>query len=574
MRNYERIFPKEVPPPKRWNLLRKMDYMRIRIFLIHNWPEIIFVIFALVFSFWLMTKTFGSNPQAGTITIAAKAYSDFAANIPLIRSFSQGANFPPQYPLFPGEPIRYHFLFYLLVGLLEKGGIPLGWALNLPSILSFFALLLLIYSLTLLLFRSRAVAFLSILFFLFNGSFGFYYFFQKHPFSLLQSLWDILNTQTFSAFGPYDQSPVTAFWNLNIYTNQRHFASGLFFVLLVLYILFRFQKKKRAISYKSVLLLSMIVGFLPFWHATCFLMSIVILAGFFLFVSRHRRVVLILITALLLALPQFLYLSGSGGTSGFHFYPGYLIHPNLSLQSFLRFWLLNLGLAFFLIPLGVFFAPKLAKQVFLVVLPVFILGNLFQFSPDIAVNHKFFNLFLILGNMFTAYFLLLTWRKNIFLKGLSLLLIFFLTLSGVIDFFAIKNDRFYTISDAPHNPDVSWIEKNTPPSSVFLNSTYLYHPASLAGRKIFLGWPYFSWSAGYDTDKRGRIFRFLFQERSLPKLCQDLKRNGIGYIAIDKQTSLNPDYPVISPIFEQQFVRLYLNKQTSFAIYGREESCQ
>lgn len=540
---------------------------------IKNWPEITFVIFALVFSFWLMTKTFGSNPQDGTITVAAKAYSDFAANLPLIRSFSWGENFPPEYPLFPGEPIRYHFLFYFLVGLLEKVGFPLGWALNLPSVLGFSALLLMIYFLAKLLFKSRLVAFLSVFFFLFNGSFGFYYFFQNHPFSLPQTIFDILKTPEFSAFGPYDKSPVTAFWNLNIYTNQRHFASGLFLALLPLYLFLRARQRKKPLSLKTLILLGVVVGLLPFWHATGFIMSLIILVGLFFFLPQRRQIFLVVLIGLFFAFPQLLYLNQAGGVSSFRWHPGYLTANDLSFFNFLRFWLLNLGLGFFLIPLGVLFAPKDTRKVFWIILPIFLLGNFFQFSPDIAINHKFFNLFLIISNMFVASFLVILWRKRFFLKPLIVILVFFLTFSGIIDFFAIKNDRLYKILDAPANPDVAWIKNSTPPSSVFLNSSYLYHPASLAGRKIFLGWPYFPWSAGYDTDKRGLILRKLYQEVDFLKLCQDLKENGIDYIANEKQTTLNPDFPLISLIFEEKFTQLYFNPKTSFTIYGRRESC-
>src|SRR5574340_918749 len=99
-------------------------------------PEICLSIAAFCFSVWLMFHTF--SYQSGSMLIAIKAWSDFASHIPLIRSFSLGNNFPPEYPIFPGEPIRYHFLFYLLVGLLEKAGLRIDWALNLPSALSFF----------------------------------------------------------------------------------------------------------------------------------------------------------------------------------------------------------------------------------------------------------------------------------------------------------------------------------------------------------------------------------------------------------------------------------------------------
>ena len=73
--------------------------------------QLVFFIFLLGFAWALMWKTFRVN-QAGNLEIATKVWSDFAATIPLIRSFSLGDNFPPQYPLFAGPPIRYHFLFF------------------------------------------------------------------------------------------------------------------------------------------------------------------------------------------------------------------------------------------------------------------------------------------------------------------------------------------------------------------------------------------------------------------------------------------------------------------------------
>ena len=76
--------------------------------------------------------------EKGVMEISSKAWSDFANHIPLIRSFSLGNNFPPQYPLFAGPPIRYHFLFYAFAGFLEKTGIRIDYALNIPSILGFF----------------------------------------------------------------------------------------------------------------------------------------------------------------------------------------------------------------------------------------------------------------------------------------------------------------------------------------------------------------------------------------------------------------------------------------------------
>ena len=121
----------------------------------NHYIEITLIIFTLSFSFWLMFKTFSYSDDS--MLIAVKAWSDFGSHIPLIRSFSFGSNLPIEYPIFPGEPIKYHFLFYFLVGMLEKIGIRIDYALNIPSAFSFFLLLLSVYFLAKLLFKSKIV---------------------------------------------------------------------------------------------------------------------------------------------------------------------------------------------------------------------------------------------------------------------------------------------------------------------------------------------------------------------------------------------------------------------------------
>ena len=132
-----------------------------------NLLEICLAVFSFLFSSWLMFSTFGY--KNGQMLIATKAWSDFASTIPLIRSFSLGFNFPPQYPLFPEEPIHYHFLFYFLVGFLEKLGVRIDYSLNILSTFGFFSLLIMIYLLAKKLFHSKFVGILSVIFFLFNG---------------------------------------------------------------------------------------------------------------------------------------------------------------------------------------------------------------------------------------------------------------------------------------------------------------------------------------------------------------------------------------------------------------------
>lgn len=533
--------------------------------------EISLLIFSLAFSSWLMFHTFSYSH--GNILIATKAWSDFSANIPLIRSFSFGSNFPPQYPLFPGQPIRYHFIFYMLAGFLEKIGIRIDYALNILSIIGFCGLLMMLYFLGKLLFKSKAVGVLSALLFLFNGSLSFLYFFHKYPLSR-NTMSQIVTNQQFPSFGPYDSGIVSAFWNLNIYTNQRHlaFAHGLSLGLIFILISFAIQKKKMPI-WLSVLL-GIGLGMFFFFHIAVFLMTTIVLCIIFIFFPALRLPgFIILFIAGICTLPQYFYYKSASSSALLTFTPGYLIHDHLNVINFFTCWIANLGLHFFLIPLGFIIAPKTAKKIFLAILPIFFIGNLFQFSPEMAANHKFFSYFILIGEMFSAYFLVWLWKKSKYIKPLVLISCFFLIFSGLIDFFPVYNDNQLSIADYPQNPSIAWIMKNTSPASVFLNTAYIFDNASIAGRKIFFGWPYFSWSAGYDTNTRGKNMGEMLGATDKISSCRLLKHNNISYIEINQSGFTDPNVPHISSVYSQKFSAVYHNDSQQYTIYDVAKSC-
>lgn len=513
------------------------------------------------------------NYKDGVFYIATKAWSDFAAHIPLIRSFSWGKNFPPEYPIFSGEPIRYHFLFYAFVGFLEKLSLPIDWALNIPSIFSFTFLLVAIFYFAYFLFKNKLVSLLSVLFFLFNSSLSFVYFFKDRQIFSLKIFSEIISNQTFPAFAPYDKSLISGgFWNLNVFTNQRHFALPLV-ILLTLVLLVLQDIKKHRLSWLKAFLYGLVIGLLPFLHGGVFIMALAVFGSIFLLFGQRKKVAYLLLIAFFVSLPQIAYLKSGQTSGGIKLTPGYLVFRYLTPFTFLRYWFLNLGLGFFLIPLGLLLSSRFAKKTFLAFCSVFMVGNLFQFGPDIATNHKFFNLWIIIGNMFIAYALYSIWKRSRRIKIFIPALILFLTLSGVIDFFAIKNDASATVADIQKNPDIAWIKNNTARDAVFLNSSYLYHPANLAGRKIFLGWPYFPWSAGYDTNKRETSRKKILGATTANKkvVCEDLKINGILFVSLGKK-----DTQEFKPNFlfwENNFVRIYNNSLSGLVIYDVNKSC-
>lgn len=104
---------------------------------------------------WLLFSTLGY--YNGSFQFGIKSWSDFGANLSLAQCFALGDNFPSEHPFFPGEPLRYHFLFWFQAANLSFLGLNLVWGINLLSLFSLMALLILIMTFTELLFGSRIV---------------------------------------------------------------------------------------------------------------------------------------------------------------------------------------------------------------------------------------------------------------------------------------------------------------------------------------------------------------------------------------------------------------------------------
>lgn len=532
--------------------------------------EVFILVLLFGLSIFLMWKTFRVDPE-GNMQISTKLWSDFAATIPLIRSFSLGANFPPQYPIFAGPPIRYHFLFFILVGFLEKIGIPIDWALNVPSAISFLLLLSLVYLLAKEVFKKKAVGLVSVLLFLFNGSFSFIEFFKQHPVSL-QTPTEIFTNSAFPSFGPYDGKLISAFWNLNIFTNQRHLALGYAGFLFLLLFIYKANKNPKRLSLGRIITAGIAVGLFPFIHLPVFGMMGIALIAFFLIYPRLRlKIFCVGLIAVALAIPQLIFMGASQVKTPL-LNPGYLAGID-SFLFFTKYWFFNLGLTLILAPIGFALAKKAQRKILMPFILLFFVGNTFQFSPEIAANHKFFNLFVIGVNMFTAYFLVHLWQRVHLGKIAVIVLTFFLTLSGIIDFFPTINGPMLKVADIPNEKTASFIAQKTPKNATFLNAFFLYDPASLAGRKIYLGWPYFAWSAGYDTlARKEKMQSFLDPTAGKNALCDSLKEEGIDFIELKNPTPLENTFINYS-FFKDNFARIHFSRTENLSIYDVNQSC-
>ena len=180
---------------------------------------------------WMMFASF--NAKEGKLLIANAEYSDFGPNTALIQSFAVGHNFPTEYPHFSGDRIRYHFLFYFQAGNLEFLGLNPAWSLNLLSISTIVAMLVIVMTLGEVLFNSRAVGRVGSLLFFFFGSLSYVPFLQKQA-SVRAAIEAITHQRDYlKTIFPY-RGEDWGTWSQVTYLNQRHFAIAIGILLLVL----------------------------------------------------------------------------------------------------------------------------------------------------------------------------------------------------------------------------------------------------------------------------------------------------------------------------------------------------
>ena len=197
-----------------------------------------------VFSCWLMFSTL-SFPN-GDFQFGYKSWSDFGANLSVSQSFIFGHNFPSDHPFFPGEILRYHFLFWFQSANLSFLGLSLVAAVNLLSILSMMSVAILIMAFAERVFGSRNVGRIAAaLFFVGSSSLSYIPFLYSHA-SLGEALSAILKTTQFLNSGfPYRGEGWGAL-TVDIYANQRHLASGIGLLFVVLIFLVGFFQHKRS----------------------------------------------------------------------------------------------------------------------------------------------------------------------------------------------------------------------------------------------------------------------------------------------------------------------------------------
>jgi DNA-binding beta-propeller fold protein YncE len=548
---------------------------------------------------WMMFASF--NSSGSKLQISNPQYSDFGPNTAIMQSFAVGHNFPTEYPHFSGDRIRYHFLFYFQAGNLEFLGLNPAWSLNLLSIVTLVAMLILAMTLGEVVFNSRAVGRLGSLLFFFFGSLSYVPFLHRQG-SVRAAIQAIRQQREFlPSIFPY-RGELWGTWSQVTYLNQRHFASAIGILLLVLVFLvigyrMRPKRPKAPPSIDSVaaqpnpspeiaadtgpedatrpenvsepisdmtsasvatepkqevvvpaerfrdtlpgfIFSGVLLGLLPMWNSGVFIAAAAVLGCLFVLFPLRLQMLVLAITAGVIALPQMLYLSTGSGRAQMPrlLHWGYTIdHPTAAnVAKYLGF---TFGFKWVLIALALIFATSLQRRLFLAISSLIAVAFCFQFTIETLANQKFLHIWVIIANLFVAFALWRLWRfsfggTRVPGKFVATVLFLLTIPGGVIDFFPIHNTGWSEVTYR-NDPLIDWLKKETKPRDIFLTDRFVNHPILMAGRRVFYGWPYYAWSAGYNASNRDRVYTELFENKDPWKVYHLLKENGISYVAYD-----------------------------------------
>jgi hypothetical protein len=538
--------------------------------------------------------------------MAFVVWNDFGPNLSLMQSFAMGHNFPTEYPHFIGEPIRYHFLFWFQAGNLEFLGLNLAWALNLLSVLSLCAMLVLLMTLGELLFRSRAVARIGTALFFFPTTLSYIPFLYSQA-SLPRAVQAIVHLNHWLVSGyPYKGEDVGA-WSLSVFYVQRHLLVGIAVLLFVLIFLVDFFQRREARTNdtlgklesetvaagentlaqsltssvkdgvlptgkvwgqsSSFVFTGFLLGLTPLFNSPSFVAALAIAGAIFVLFPFRTYTLWLLIAAAVVSAPQIalVFLRGHGLTQGRPIIHWGLVVENPTVQRVLSYFSFTFGAKFLIGLVAAIVLARLPRRLFVAFLVLPAIAFTTQLTTDLRNNDKFLYIWVALLNLFVGWTIWRAWKLHWVGKAAAVAVAVIVSLGGMIEWFRIHND---TSMEVPFRDDrlSVWLQANTRPTDVFLSDRFIMHAILLNGRRIFYGWPYFAESMGYPVKARDVVYDRMFTEKNPTELVHLLNENGIQYVAVDN--SLRRGYlkaKLNEAVCKQYFETVFDDREDRFA---------
>lgn len=522
----------------------------------------------------VLTLTHTIQPRGSTLWVGQSTYGDLAMHLGFITSIAEQGTFPPYYSICPDTPVGYPFLSDSVSSTFYVLGADLRFSTMLPAV---FALLLVIVGVYFFFeswMKKRGVAAFCALLFFVGGGFGFSYFLD------LQQTQPDYFSRIFTAFyeTPTNDPSLGLRWVnaiADMLIPQRATLFGWAFLFPCLHLLYRAAFDGEV---KLFALLGLIAGGIPLIHTHSFL-ALGICSGFYLFRSlslkEGRRQWLGYLQyaaiALLLALPQLLIFtfrqSGNGGFLRLNWN-----WDNVS-DSFLWFYIKNLGLLFILLPIAFFGNEKKDRGVYGAALLLWGIAEVIQFQPNPYDNNKLLFVWFafscgLVGKWLCKMREFLLEKLPASKLATHILCLFTcvaLLLSGILTL-GREVVSEYQLFDSEAVELAEYVKSNTLPSDIFLtNNNHNNAIAALTGRNIVCGSGSYLFYHGVNYGERERALKLMYENPELYFEKQAVKYN-INYVLIGPYE--HSAYQCDDAFFDANYEIVYSSTNTKLYCIG------
>nr|WP_255668530.1 hypothetical protein [Methanocella sp. CWC-04] len=517
-----------------------------------NRNELLIIAFIAALSFALMTSCVLPFYD-GEYHIAFPLYGDAAYHSSIITSFSQGQNFPPEYPMMAGQPMHYTFFIDFFSGILDRLGLGLQWSMVIPGAILLSSLLSSIFFLGKRFTGRIGGGALSVILLALSGGLGFLALFDSWTQSGM-SIYNFLATQNLNYTTNYQLGYV--FTNFIIVVMAQRtalmgFSAGIIIILLF-YAMLVDRKEEGTDNKNGLMAAGLIAGLLPMFHThsyICIMMACTLL----LIIYREKNWHYFMVPAILLALPQALWISGGVTESFLRFKLGWMID---SIWDFPVFWIKNMGFALVLLIAGIFIAGKKNLKFYLPFITIFLMANLVIFQPWEYDNHKFFSFWLMPSVLLMASALLRIYDMPKAGKPVFALVLGLTIITGAMAAMFIVSNKYVEFNEG----DVyvsGWIKENTAADSLFITSDTPTHPViTLAGRPSYMGYGGWMYTHGIEYGDRMYNVAKIYNAEDENATMELLRSLDIDYVFVGPAERGSEYYTVNKGFYDRNLVEV------------------
>jgi hypothetical protein len=117
-------------------------------------------------------------------------------------------------------------------------------------------------------------------------------------------------------------------------------------------------------------------------------------------------------------------------------------------------------------------------------------------------------------------------------KVLAVVVALLLTATGLYDYTIIirDNDDKHCVTVDTTSGLTAYIKENFTNDDLILSGPDSVSEYTVSGCRLYCGWPYYAWSAGYDTDARFDLAKLMYTSMSADALLETIKAEGITYV--------------------------------------------